>query len=163
MNSLFVFVLTLLTANVTVAAVRDLSGLYDFLDCSCTTLRCLEPSFYRLIQTANGAFTINYQGNRLAAYGNVTEINNGRQTRVSMRWLPGMDFNTNCTAAWVPNRRSMDLRCGDQYRYCTAQFKCRDQSGPCALRSSAAASRQPLHILSQIMTFAAFAWSGMQW
>jgi len=141
MNSFF-FLIIFLTTNGYVAALTDLSGVYDFQDCSCTVLRCLERSLYQINQTQNGDFTINYLFNILAARGKITTVNNGQQTQLSMQWLPGMDFDTNCTGIWIPTKRSIDLKCGDQYRYCTGQFKCRENSGPCAKNSSTALSIQ---------------------
>jgi hypothetical protein len=140
MNSFF-FLIIFLTTNANIAALTDLSGVYDFQDCSCTVLRCLEPSPYQINQNQNGDFTITYSVN-IAARGKITTVNNGQQTQLSMQWLPGMDFDTNCTGRWIPTKRSIDLECGDQYRYCTGQFKCRENSGPCAKNSSTALSIQ---------------------
>jgi hypothetical protein len=135
MNFLFIL-LILISTYLIEASVRDLSGSYDFENCSCTVLRCLEPYLYRLNQTQNGDFIINLFFNIPAARGKTTSIGNGQQTQLFMQWLPGMDFDTNCTGLWMPKTRSIDLKCGDQYRYCTAQLKCRDNGESCAKNSS---------------------------
>ncbi|UJR34252.1 hypothetical protein I4U23_021656 [Adineta vaga] len=146
------FVIFLLTVNVILAIPQDLSGSYHFLHCSCTVLRCLEVSPYRLYQSANGDMTINYQSNKLAAFGKITTINNGQQTQISMRWIPGMDFDTNCTGLWIPKQRSFDLKCGDQQRYCTAHFQCQSNSGPCATTTTTSkAFSIHCHVFEQII------------
>ncbi len=139
---IFLFFIIFLIPDFNEAVVRDLSGTYDFQDCSCTVLRCLESSFYQITQTQNGDFTIYYTSNIIAGLGQTTSINDGQQTQVSIRWLPGMDFDTTCTGLWVPTKRSIDLKCGDQYRYCTGQLKCRQNSGSCAKNGSTSLNSQ---------------------
>ncbi len=139
---IFLYFIILLLTNFNEAAVKDLSGLYNFQDCSCTVLRCLEPYYYEIKQAQNGNFVIYYRVTIVAALGKTTSINNEQQTQVSMNWLPGMDFDTSCTRLWVPKKRSIELKCGDQYRYCTAQLKCRDNNGVCATNSSTSLNKQ---------------------
>jgi hypothetical protein len=148
---IFLVFIFFLIINFNEAVIRDLSGLYDFEDCSCTVLRCLERSFYRINQNEDGDFIIYYRDSVVAAWGKTISINNGRQTQVSIRWLPGMDFDTNCTGIWIPSKRSIDLKCGDQYRYCTGQPKCRNNSGPCATNNSISLNIQYIKNLWKII------------
>ncbi|CAF2790781.1 unnamed protein product [Rotaria sp. Silwood2] len=150
MNILFV-ILIFIIRHFSEATIQDLSGSYDFENCACTVLRCLEKSIYRFNQSQNGDFTIYYKFNIEAAHGRAISINNGQQTQVSMRWLPGMDFDTVCNGTWIPTRRLIELKCGDQQRYCTGQFKCRYNSGPCAKNSSTSIFIQYMNSLSKII------------
>jgi len=138
---IFLYFIIFLLTNFNEGAVTDLSGLYNFQECSCTVLRCLEPFYYRINQNQTGDFVIYYLVTVPAALGKTT-INNKGQTQVSMNWLPGMNFNTNCTGLWVPTKRSIELKCGDQYRYCTAQLTCRSNNGVCATNTSMSLNNQ---------------------
>ena len=137
MNTFLVLVTLLTIVHLNEAVVQDLSGSYSFENCVCTVLRCLKPSPYQLNQSPNGNFTIYYGSCRAAALGRTTSFNNGRSTLVSMHWLPGMDFNTSCTGTWMPTRRFIHLRCGDQIRYCSAQLKQINSNVHCGRNSSA--------------------------
>ncbi|CAF1140250.1 unnamed protein product [Adineta steineri] len=121
--------------NVNTAAIQDLSGFYNFTNCACTVLRCLEPSFYEINQNQNGDLAVTYLYTTLVARGKATLVNNGQQTQVSLQWSQ-TDFYTNCTGTWIPTKRTIDLKCGDQFRYCTGQLQCRGNSGACAKNNS---------------------------
>ncbi|CAF1076412.1 unnamed protein product [Rotaria sordida] len=149
--NIFFFILIFIIKHFSEATIQDLSGSYDFENCACTVLRCLEKSSYRFNQSQYGDFTIYYKFNIEAAYGKTISINNGQQTQIFMKWLPGMDFDTTCTGTWIPTRRLIELKCGDQYRYCTGQFKCRNNSGPCAKNSSTSLVIQYINTLSKII------------
>jgi len=138
---IFLYLIVFLLTNFNEGAVTDLSGLYNFQECSCTVLRCLEPFYYQINQKQNRDFEIYYRVTVLAALGKTT-INNKGETQVSMYWLPGMDFNTNCTGLWVPTKRSIELKCGDQHQYCTAQLTCRNNNGVCATNTSVSLNNQ---------------------
>jgi hypothetical protein len=150
MNILFAGII-LLTVNFNEAILRDLSGSYNIENCSCTVLRCLAPYLYQFNQTKNGDLLIHIFSNTLAARGKTISINNGQQTQISIQWLPGMDFDTNCTGLWMPATRSIELRCGDQYRYCSGQFQCRQNSGPCANNSSTTLYVQYINALGKLI------------
>ncbi|CAF1627500.1 unnamed protein product [Adineta ricciae] len=89
-----------------------------------------------MYHSPTGHMTINYRSNILAAYGQITPVENGRQTQISMQWIPGMDFDTNCTGLWIQTKGMFDLKCGNQQQYCTAQFECQKNSGPCFTNAS---------------------------
>lgn len=150
MNRFLLAILSLAT-NVILAAQQDFSGSYHFLRCSCTVLRCLEPSPYQMYHSPTGHMTVNYRSSVLAAYGQITPIENGRQTQISMQWTPGMDFDTNCTGLWIPTKRMFDLKCRNQQRYCTAQLECQKNSGPCFTNASNAFNSHLKHIFTKII------------
>jgi hypothetical protein len=130
MKILFFFI-SLLTIHFSKGIVRDLSGLYNLDSCSCTVLRCLPSYIYEFNQSQNGELRIYIHSNILAGRGQTISINNGQELHLFIEWLPGMDFDTNCTGHWLPLKKSIEFKCGNQNRYCTGQFSCRQNSGPC--------------------------------
>lgn len=130
-------------------SIRNVTGLYEFADCSCTVLNCLEQNSYQLNHHDDGSLTIIYR-NYLSARGRVTLLGNG-STRLSIDWLPLMDFDTNCTGIWNPRDKTVPLNCGDQYRYCRARLRCTENSGPCWSASSQSSRNQMIYSICSIV------------
>ena len=103
-------------------ALRDLSGSYTLEDCSCTVLQCPPRSSYQFTQNVHGDLSVTYLTYR-AAQGKVTTFDNSGRTELTLQWLPGMDFDTTCTGFALINQRSIELRCGDQLRFCSGRFQ----------------------------------------
>ena len=142
--------ITMVSARlVIVTSIQDLTGSYNFDNCSCTVLRCLSPSSYQINQTQNGDVIVRYLNQR-AASGKAISMDNGRRTQLSIRWEPGMDFDTNCTGLWIPEKKFIDLKCGGLTQYCTGRLQCLDKSGPCAMSTSSACRHQSVSWLSNV-------------
>ena len=150
-------ILIVWTRLVFVASLQDFTGSYNFDNCSCTVLRCLSPSSYQLNQSQNGDVIVRYLTQR-AASGKAVSMDNGKRTQLSIRWEPGMDFDTNCTGLWIPEKRFVDLKCGGLNQYCTARLQCLDKSGPCAISTSAAGHRQSISWSSNVFLSVVFVW-----
>lgn len=103
-------------------ATRDLSGSYTLEDCSCTVLQCPPRFLYQFTQNVNGDLSVTYLTYR-AAQGKVTTFDISGRTELTLQWLPGMDFDTTCTGVSLVNQRSIDLKCGDQLRFCSGRFQ----------------------------------------
>ena len=153
--NIFLLILIVWTRLVIVTSIQDLTGSYNFDNCSCTVLRCLSPSSYQLNQSQNGDVIVRYLNQR-AASGKAVSVDNGRRTQLFIRWEPGMDFDTNCTGLWISEKRFVDLKCGGVNQYCTGRLQCLEKSGPCTMSTSAAGHRQSISYPSNVFLALSF-------